>query len=62
MRPTERSQGNEPCLGASTGPVVRSTGSNGRVRLNGSNRWNPCADVAELVDALVSGSAASLIL
>ncbi len=24
--------------------------------LTGSNRWNPHADVAELVDALVSGS------
>jgi DNA-directed RNA polymerase len=38
------------------GAVVRSTGTQTKGALNESHRWNPHADVAELVDALVSGS------
>jgi hypothetical protein len=34
-------------------------GAQAKAALTGSHRWNPCADVAELVDALVSGTAAT---
>ena len=45
-------------LSASNGYVLlQLSGSSGWIRTE-SNRWNPLADVAELVNALVSGSRA----